>query len=85
MKTVTDQTSADREKAQIEANQRREQAQLEVTQNREQLLMQHELKRQKMLVDANTTLLQEKLKMDVNREVANLEALERREAEFQQL
>ena len=38
-----------------------------------------------MLVDANTTLLQEKLKMDVNREVANLEALERREAEFQQL
>jgi len=30
-------------------------------------------------------LLQEKLKMDVNREVANLEALERREAEFQQL
>jgi len=82
MKTVTDQTSADREKAQIEANQKREQAQLEVTQNREQLLMQHELKRQKMLVDANTTLL---LKMDVNREVANLEALERREAEFEQL
>ena len=78
MKTVTDQTSADREKAQIEANQRREQAQLEVTQNREQLLMEHGLKRQKMLVDANTTLLQEKLKMDVNREVANLEALERR-------
>jgi len=38
-----------------------------------------------MLVYANTTLLQEKLKMDVNREVANLEALERREAEFQQL
>jgi len=36
-------------------------------------------------VDANTTLQQEKLKMDVNREVANLEALERREAEFQQL
>ena len=29
MKTVTDQTSADREKAQIEANQKREQAQLE--------------------------------------------------------
>ena len=38
-----------------------------------------------MLVDANTTLLQEKLKMDVNKEVANLEAVERREAEFQQL
>jgi len=47
--------------------------------------MEHELKRQKILVDANTTLLQEKLKMDVNREVANLEALEKREAEFQQL
>ena len=47
--------------------------------------MEHKLKRQKMLVDANTTLLQEKLKMDVNREVANLEALERREAEFEQL
>ena len=47
--------------------------------------MEHELKRQKMLVDANTTLLQEKLKMDVNREVVNLEALERREAGFQQL
>ena len=47
--------------------------------------MEHELKRQKMLVDANTTLLQEKLKMNVNREVANLEALEKREAEFQQL
>jgi len=96
MKTTTDQTSADREKAQIEANQKREQAQLEAlrkekaeaneaTRKREQLLMEHELKRQKMLVDANTTLLQEKLKTDVNREVANLEALERREAEFQQL
>jgi len=40
--------------------------------------MEHELKRQKMLVDANTTLQQEKLKINVNREVANLEALERR-------
>jgi len=38
-----------------------------------------------MLVDANATLQQEKLKMGVNREVANLEALERTEAEFQQL
>jgi len=44
--------------------------------------MEHELKR---LVDANTALQQEKLKMDVNREVANLKTLERREAEFQQL
>jgi len=74
MKIATERASADREKAQ-----------LEVTQYMEQLLMEHELKRQKMLVDANTTLLREKLKMDVNREVANLEALERREAEFQQL
>jgi len=47
--------------------------------------MEHDLKRQKMLVDGNTTLQQEKLKMDVNRDVANLEALERREVEFQQL
>jgi len=47
--------------------------------------MEHELKRQKMLVDANTTPQQEKLKINVNREVANLEALERREAAFQQL
>ena len=38
-----------------------------------------------MLVDANATLQQEKVKMGVNREVANLEALERTEAEFQQL
>jgi len=74
MKIATEQASADREKAQ-----------LEVTQYREQLLMEHELKRQKMLVDANTTLQQEKLKIDVNREVTNLEALERREAEFHQL
>jgi len=47
--------------------------------------MEHKLKRQKMLVDADTTLQQEKLKMDVNREVGNLEALERRETEFHQL
>jgi len=56
----------------------------EATRKREQLFMEHKLKRQKMLVDANTTLQQEKLKMDVNREVANLEALERRETEFHQ-
>jgi len=74
MKITTEQASADREKAQ-----------LEVTQYREQLLVEHELKRQKMLVDANTTLQQEKLKMDVNRDVANLEVLERRETEFHQL
>jgi len=40
---------------------------------------------QKVLVDANTTLQQEKLKADMNREIANLEAIEKREAEFQQL
>ena len=74
MKITAEQASADREKAQ-----------LEVTQYREQLLVEHELKRQKMLVDANTTLQQEKLKMDVNRDVANLEVLERRETEFHQL
>ena len=92
MKTVTDQTSADREKAQIEANQKKEQALRkekaeadEASRRGEQLFMEHELKRQKMLVDANTTLQPEKLKMDVNRELANLEALERRETEFRQL
>jgi len=37
------------------------------------------------MVDANTTLQQEKLKADMHREIANLEAIERREAEFQQL
>jgi len=92
MKIATEQASADREKAQLEATQYRERARLEVkadsdeaSRRREQLFMEHELKRQKMLVDANTTLQQEKLKMDVNREVANLEALERRETEFHQL
>jgi len=50
----------------------------EASRKREQLFMEHELKRQKMLVDANMALQQKKLKMDVNREVANLEALKRR-------
>ena len=92
MKIATEQASADREKVQLEATQYREQAWLKVkadsdeaSRKREQLFMEHELKRQKMLVDANITLQQEKLKMDVNREVANLEALERRETEFHQL
>jgi len=92
MKIATEQASADREKAQLEATQYRERARLEVkadsdeaSRRREQLFMEHELKRQKMLVDANATLQQEKLKMGVNREVANLEALERRETEFHQL
>jgi len=44
--------------------------------------MEHELKRQQVLVEANTTLQHEKLKADKNREIANLEAIERREAEF---
>jgi len=30
-----------------------------------------------MLVEANTSLQQEKLKLDINREVANLDAIER--------
>jgi len=91
MKTTPDQTNADRKKAQIEANQKRDQALLkmkaeadEATRKREQLFMEHELKRQKMLVEANTSLQQEKLKMDMNRETAILEAMERREVEFQQ-
>lgn len=37
-----------------------------------------------MLVEANTFLQQEKLKLDTNREIANLEAIERRKLEFQQ-
>jgi len=48
MKTVTDQTSTDREKAKIKANQKREQAWLKVksesgeaARKREQLFMEH--------------------------------------------
>jgi len=97
-----DQVNADREKCQIEANQKmrqieeasqkREQALMkmktdsdEATRKIEQLFMEHELKCQKMLVDANTALSQEKLKADMNKEIASLEAFERRELEFQQL
>jgi len=36
------------------------------------------------MVEANTTLQQERVKADVHREVAHMEALERREAEFRQ-
>ena len=57
----------------------------EATRKREQLFMEHELKRQKVLVEDNTTLQQQKLKADKNREIANLEAIERKESEFQQL
>ena len=57
----------------------------EATRKQVQLFMEHELKRQKVLVDANTALQQEKLKVDMNRQIANLEAIERREAQFQQL
>jgi len=92
LKIATEQANADREKAQLEVTQYSEHTWLKVkadsdkaSRRREQLFMEHELKRQKMLVDANTTLQKEKLKMDVNREVANLEALERRETEFHQL
>ena len=38
-----------------------------------------------MLVEANTALSQEKLKADMNKEIASLQAFERRELEFQQL
>jgi len=38
-----------------------------------------------MLVEANTSLQQEKLKIDMNREIAKREAMERRETEFHQL
>jgi len=73
-----------------EASQKREQALRkekaeadEATRKREQLFMEHELKRQKVMVDATPS--PEKLKADMHREIANLEAIERREAEFQQL
>ena len=46
--------------------------------------MEHELKRQKVMVEANTVLQQERIKTDVHREVAHMEALERRETEFRQ-
>jgi len=46
--------------------------------------MEHELKRQKVTVEANTNLQQERVKADVHRVVAHMEALERREAEFRQ-
>ena len=46
--------------------------------------MEHELKRQKVMTEANTSLQQERIKADVHREVAHMEALERKEAEFRQ-
>jgi len=103
MKMNTDQVNADREKCQIEANQKmradteaanqkREQALLklkmdsdETTRKREHLFLENELKLQKLLLDANTALNQEKIKADTTKEMASLEALERRELEFQQL
>ena len=102
-KMNADQLNADREKCQIEANQKmradteaanqkREQALLklkmdsdETTRKREHLFLENELKRQKLLLDANTALNQEKIKADTTKELASLEALERRELEFQQL
>jgi len=101
MKTVADQTNAEREKVQIEAtltmrretaeaHQKREQDLMKMksdadvaTQKREQLFMDHELKR--MLVKAHSAVQQERLKADMNREIASLEVFERRELEFQQL
>ena len=57
----------------------------EGTRKREQLFMEHELKRKKMLVEANTSLQHEKWKINMDREIAKLEAIERRELEFQHL
>jgi len=92
MKIATEQASADCEKAQLKGTRTKKQALRkdkaeadEATRKREQLFMEHELKRQKVLVDANTAFQQEKLKTDMNKEIANLEAVERREAEFQRL
>ena len=74
-----------------EASQQREQALRkektdaeEATRKREQLYMEHELKRQKVMVEANTILQQERVKTDVHREVAHMEAHERKETEFRQ-
>ena len=74
-----------------EANQKREQDLIkmkadadESTKKREQLFMEHELKRQKMIVEAHSAVQQERLKADMNREIASLEVFERRELEFQQ-
>jgi len=47
--------------------------------------MEHELKRQKLIIAANSSIQLERVKQDSHREIANLEALERRELEFQQL
>ena len=46
----------------------------EATRKHEQLYMEHELKRQKVMVEANTTLQQERVKAGVYREVAHMEA-----------
>ena len=74
-----------------EANQKREQDLIkmkadadESTRKRAQLFMEHELKRQKMIVEAHSAVQQERLKADMNREIASLEVFERRELEFQQ-
>jgi len=61
-----------------EASLKREQA------LRKEKVEADELKRQKVMVEANTTLQQERVKADVHREVAHMKALERREAEFRQ-
>ena len=66
-------------------NSEREQMQAELNQKREQSFMEHELKRQKLIIDANSSIQLERVKQDSHKEIANLEALERRELEFQQL
>jgi len=56
MKTVTDQTSADREKAQIEANADRERAQLEATHYRQQALRKKRPRLIRLLVSGSSSL-----------------------------
>ena len=92
LKMEADKNNSEREKMQAELNQKREQALLktkaeadEATKKREQMFMEHELKRQKLLIDANSSIQLERVKQDSHGEIANLEALERRELEFQQL
>jgi len=78
MKTNTEEASQRREQA-----LRQEKAEAdEASRKREQLYTEHELKRQKVMVEANTTLQQERMKVDVYSEHAHMEALERKETEF---
>ena len=74
MKTQADEIAQKREQVLLKIKTDADEA----ARKREQFFMEHELKRQKMIVEAYTALQQEKLKLDTNREIANLEAVERR-------